>query len=84
MALNKIFSDVWDKGGFKMKNIKLIFWFLKTSRSFTGYGYLRMIFKEHGIKRAIWFIKQSNYDEKMAKKYGNDAWYAMMNRVIEI
>ena len=67
-----------------LKNIKQLVWFLKESRSFTGYGYFKMIFKEQWLKRAYYFCKQYNYDEKMAKKYGSDTYYAMSNRVIEI
>lgn len=40
-----------------MKHIKNAIWFIKESKKFTGYGYFRMLFKEHLIEKTIWFVK---------------------------
>jgi RimJ/RimL family protein N-acetyltransferase len=65
------------------KHVERFFWFLKNSKGFTGHGYFRMIFKEKGIKRAIWFCRKMDYDDKMYKKYG-PVYYALDNRVITL
>lgn len=43
-----------------------------------------MLFKEQLIQRAIYFVKQTMFDERMIEKYGVDGYYANMNREIDV
>ena len=42
----------------QVKDIKNAIWFIKESKKFTGYGYLRMLFKENLISKTIRFCKE--------------------------
>lgn len=66
------------------KRIRYAAWFISKSKDFTGHGYIRLLFKEHLIRRTIWYVKQNIFDEKMEKKYGTQEYYLLRNRIIEV
>lgn len=67
-----------------IKKIKYAAWFFGYSPEYTGRSLARLVFREHLLKRSIQYANDLLTWDDAVEKYGSDAAYCMLNRVVEM
>lgn len=67
-----------------MKSIRYFIFFIKQSQKYLNNTIPYLLFHEHLIKRAIWYVKTMNKADKILKEYGIDKATYIADRQIEL